>query len=286
MVVGVWGVGFAIGGFTWRPVSGVYIPWLRLVCEREECWTPLWGEVLMELAERGYCRFCGGWSGGGRWACSLCESSRWVRMVRCILEGAGVPFGCSCSLDLSSLPCGSVARARGYCGSEHVVYIAGFGSRLKAGVTRLARGGEPRGYVSRLVEQGAWYAVVLSGGLSLPEAQRAERTIARELGLAVKVTSWEKIDALSDDPEVCRREVEDVAEEAIDEYGLKLLDALDLTGFYHPLPPEFDVCMEPQLISGAVTGAMGPLIALSSDGSTQLISLTSLVGRGVVDWEI
>ena len=280
----MWGVGFVVSGFTWRPISGVYVPWLKLVCEGEECWTPFWGEVLMELTERGYCRFCGSWSGS--WACSLCESSRWVKMVRCILEGAGLPFGCSCSLDFSKLPCGSVTRAKRYCGSEHVVYIAGFGSILKAGVTRLARGGEPRGYISRLVEQGAWYAAVLSGRLSLPEAQRAEQAIARELGLVTKVTFWEKVDALSEDPMVCRREVEDAAEEAAEELGLKLLETVDLMEYYHPLPHDFDVCIEPQLISGTVTGAIGPLVALESDGSTQLIPLTGLVGRGIVDWEI
>jgi len=189
----------------------------------------------------------------------------------CSVKGAGVPFGGSCGLDDPA--CG-LAGAAAKCRGEHYVYLAGFGWVLKVGVAAADRVG---GFASRLVEQGADWAAVFSGGFTLPEAQRVEGEVSSVFGVADKVGLDEKVDVFRSGV-VC--DWSGVAGEVADYFGLRLVGCCDFSDVYGACGG-FEVAgvvREPRVFGGRLVYARGNVAFFDVDGEVYALDLSSLQG--------
>ncbi|MEM1659438.1 MAG: hypothetical protein QXK94_10440 [Candidatus Jordarchaeales archaeon] len=194
----------------------------------------------------------------------------------CSVRGAGVPFGSSsCSLDDPA--CG-LRGAASRCGGEHYVYLAGFGWVLKVGVVAAER---RDGFVSRLLEQGADWAAVFSGGFTLPEAQLVEREVSRVFGVAERVGLGEKVEVFRSGV-VC--DWGGVVGEVADYFGLRLVGCYDFSGVYGCCP-EFEVAgvvRGPRVFGGRLVYARGNVAFFDVGGEgVYALDLSSLQGLPV-----
>ncbi|RLG40006.1 MAG: hypothetical protein DRN78_06000 [Thermoproteota archaeon] len=251
------GEGFvAVRGFSWRPFLDFYLPYVDTVSlvdgGVEFGGFPLFGEHFFVFGGGRRCVGClapavvDGFS-----LCEGCGFSVWGARWMCSVRGAGVPFGSS-FCDLDDPACG-LRGAAVRCGGEHYVYLAGFGWVLKVGVVAADRWG---GFVSRLVEQGADWAAVFSGGFTLPEAQRVEGEVCRVFGVVDRVGFGEKCEVFRSGV-VC--DWGEVAGEVADYFGLRLVGCYDFSGVYG-VCPEFElagVVRSPRVFGGRLVYARG-----------------------------
>lgn len=191
----------------------------------------------------------------------------------CSVLGAGVPFGSSsCSLDDPA--CG-LEGAAVRCGGEHYVYLAGFGWLLKVGVASADRMG---GFESRLVEQGADWAVVFSGGFTLPEAQLVEGEVSRVFGIADRVGLLDKCEVFRSGV-VC--DWSGVAREVAEYFGFRVVGRYDFSGVYG-VCPGFEVAgvvRDPRVFGGRLVYARGNVAFFDvGDGGVYALDLSSLRG--------
>ncbi|MEM3869139.1 MAG: DUF2797 domain-containing protein [Candidatus Jordarchaeales archaeon] len=267
-----------VGGFSWRPFLDFWLPFVDTVSlvDGGVEWGgfPLFGEHVFVFGGGRRCVGCLG-SGvvDGFGLCGGCASSVWGARWMCSVRGAGVPFGSSsCSLDDPA--CG-LRGAAARCGGEHYVYLAGFGWVLKVGVVAADR---RDGFVARLLEQGADWAAVFSGGFTLPEAQLVEGEVSRVFGVADRVGLDEKVEVFRSGV-VC--DWGGVAGEVADYFGLRLVGRYDFSGVYGACPG-FEVAgvvREPRVFGGRLVYARGNVAFFDvGECGVYVLDLSSLRG--------
>lgn len=193
-----------------------------------------------------------------------------------------------CAGDDAYLPClkctGEVCLAlpetRADCREmEMVVYLAGFGSEVKAGVSQAHR------LMRRWLEQGADYATLLFSLKDGKEARRIEALLHRR-GLAGYFTGKRKIQLLAADKEQGFAHFQEVALEMREDLAFGELEKTAEPEFHQFAShyPSFETPPEPTaLLKGVVEGSKGNLLFLKQGdaGELRVLELNPLVGRQI-----
>lgn len=159
-------------------------------------------------------------------------------------------------------------------GKDYSVYLASFGDKVKAGVTKSAR------VQKRWVEQGADYAVRVFSGLNGQQARIIESTLVRA-GYIGRHTTAEKLQLPAPVDSVIAEELEsDAFQRVARMFPKNLLEPKieSLQGHY----PAIQAAKNTDYLNGTVLGAKGPVLFLEQNGAPRVFGLPNAVGRKVL----
>ena len=182
-------VGVVLTGYFYRRFLGEWWPYISFRSLEGRGSFPLWGRHYF-VFDGYWCVVCGGRPPYRLGMCYDCYFSVDGLRRRIVVEGLSA-YDPAYADVLSDV----VMR-------EYVIYLGAFGPIYKVGVTALDRFGSPRGFLTRLAEQGFQYAGVVRGGFNLFEALELERDVARVFGVRDSIRFEEKVGVLHEDADL------------------------------------------------------------------------------------
>ncbi len=160
-------------------------------------------------------------------------------------------------------------------GKDYSVYLASFGDKVKAGVTKSAR------VQKRWVEQGADYAVRVFGGLNGQQARIIEAMLVRA-GYVGRHTTAEKLQLPAPDKAAIADELEaehfQRVAKVFEKNAVEKPEVVSLQSHYPAIP----TAKSTDYLNGKVLGAKGPVLFLEQNGSPRVFGLPNAVGRKVL----
>jgi len=255
---------FVVSGFGYRRFLDDLFPFLELFGFDGSSLVFLLGFHFFVFSGR-FCRWCGAPISSGAFL-GLCDS--------CLSSPRGVSYrvivsGCD----------GSVVPPYRY-----VVYLGSFGDVVKVGVSRLDRNGSSNGFLFRLLEQGVEHFAVFDGGWNVCVAQSVEVKLVEEFGFVDRVSFLDKLDLFYEDG-LSLGEFSSIVSEVHDFLGSGV--SLVSQGMLSwPRLSAFDFVWHGSFVSGEIVGFRGNLVLFDDGSSRFAVDLSSLVGSGVVCWEV
>jgi len=160
-------------------------------------------------------------------------------------------------------------------GKDYSVYLASFGDKVKAGVTKTAR------VQKRWVEQGADYAARVFGNLNGQQARIIESALVRA-GYIGRHTTAEKLQLPTPLESAIADELESDAFSRVckqfEKHAIVAPQVESLQIHY----PAIQAAKTTEYLNGTVQGAKGPVLFLEQNGSPRVFGLTAAVGRKVL----
>ncbi len=277
-----------ITGYMWRDFNGFYLPYLKFFSPLEEIpgAFPLYGHHIFQFGEKKICTRCGYNSVYDPYetVCESCKETDDYKRYLCLHEGMGVPFGKTCTLENPA--CGLSAWASKICYSDYVIYIAQVFNQIKVGISRRNREDASDGFYYRLLEQGADFAVVLTGNINLGYALQIESEIAKDYHIVDRVHFLEKVENLF--PLDFKDEIRTIADTIFASYKtvFNSIVEIDFSNVWDEPPEFFDRYeQDPSYINGDLIFAKGNLVAFKDRISKEIIvyNLNKLSGKTIME---
>jgi len=275
---------FVVSGFFWRPFFEEHMLFLEWNSPDGNGCFPMFGEHYLKFSKQLYCRWCSSKLtniASSLKLCSKCLCSPKGIKFRCSIEGSGTPFNTICYGE--PICEDSISK---FCYDNHVIYLASFGSIIKVGVSREKRNGLENGFIYRLLEQGVDAAVVLSGNLPLWKAQELELKISEEYNIPLNLNFEEKLEELINGVKTPLNKLVKIATEIKNSLNSKV-DIVWANHFnWGTGPQDFNSILRGDEIFGNLIYARGNIAFFDLCGEIYALNIKSLLGRGIVCWEV
>ena len=275
---------FVVSGFFWRPFFEEHMLFLEWNSPDGNGCFPMFGEHYLKFSKQLYCRWCSSKLtniASSLKLCSKCLCSPKGIKFRCSIEGSGTPFNTICYGE--PICEDSISK---FCYDNHVIYLASFGSIIKVGVSREKRNGLENGFIYRLLEQGVDAAVVLSGNLPLWKAQELELKISEEYNIPLNLNIEEKLEELINGVKTPLNKLVKIATEIKNSLNSKV-DIVWANHFnWGTGPQDFNSILRGDEIFGNLIYARGNIAFFDLCGEIYALNIKSLLGRGIVCWEV
>ncbi|MFX1521409.1 MAG: DUF2797 domain-containing protein [Promethearchaeota archaeon] len=278
-----------IRNYFWKEFMDFYAPCLYMKSKYHHFSCILHGSLYFRLGDH-FCVECGAHIAPFTFLslCDACLQNEDTAKFLCILKGAGAPYEKQCNLD--DPPCHDLYRRDSFCQTEHLVYIGRFGSLFKAGVTRKSRK-EFSGMYSRLLEQGLDEALIISQGLTLPEAQRLEAKVSALLNVPKWISFAAKAESIIANVKKKLSQEEPLTKmDAIrtklarfvpeDTISHVIVDHAYMMGYINPDSIEW--ITRPEQIEGEVAVIKGNVLITRLDSKYLVYDLAKLQGREIL----
>jgi len=261
-------VGVVLTGYFYRRFLGEWWPYISFRSLEGRGSFPLWGRHYF-VFDGYWCVVCGGRPPYRLGMCYDCYFSVDGLRRRIVVEGLSA-YDPAYADVLSDV----VMR-------EYVIYLGAFGPIYKVGVTALDRFGSPRGFLTRLAEQGFQYAGVVRGGFNLFEALELERDVARVFGVRDSIRFEEKVGVLHEDADL--RELRVLVDEVADfVHG----GVIWFGGFRWDDAVDFDSVFRGDVLFGDFGFWRGNITIVRNCSEVLAVNLNDVSSRGVMCSEV
>ncbi len=160
-------------------------------------------------------------------------------------------------------------------GKDYSVYLASFGTQVKAGVSKTER------LQKRWVEQGADYAARVFGGVNGQDARVIESALVRS-GLLARLTLGQKMELPQADATVIDEELQSDSFRRVAQTFEKNAMKGPTVESLQPHYPGIAAARPTEYLQGTVLGAKGPVLFLEQNGSVRAFGLPNAVGRKIL----
>jgi hypothetical protein len=192
------------------------------------------------------------------WQCDECKNKdQYFNCVRCDGECINPPQRVACMRNNYSL------------------YLAGFGSLLKVGISVGFR------LEQRLMEQGADFGVKVLDVRDGKEVRKLEKRVSNILGVSDRLTGEQKAEQLLGDPNLCMKNINEALKKLNENGIVSEPEIIDMRRFYrleNVTNPEFLEIKQGMVLKGRCVSAKGNLLVLDGD---KVVNAHRMIGRFV-----